>query len=186
MRVVEQCFDEGESFGALVRCTFPDEGFASFEQWVEAMGSDDSDESVSNLWLGGGQWLLHGMALVYGLQISVASYYADGAGGFRKGPPRLVVDGGGRSITLCMLHDDEGVADHFDVLEREESAPSLPPSPPPSVGSFDDESCGDVKRQAEPRLNKTSASSCAPSLAALMAAASLEDEHEGQLTVVSL
>ena len=205
MKVVDLCFEDA-SFGELCRSTFPDEAYASLDEWVEAMASDDTGDDISSLWLGGGQWLLHGLALAHNLQIYVASWYADGYGGHIKRAPQPINASGGRRINLCMLHDDEGMPDHFDALVTADFqaahaptpvVPSLPPSPPPSECAADETTSLDGCLSAEeerPRdrrcRGKACVSSCPPSLATLMAEASLEEapdgDDAGSLTVITL
>jgi hypothetical protein len=151
LRVLEASHQD-EELAMLVGCSFPDEMYASFEEWVTAMGTDDTEDSISALWHGGGQWMLHGLALEHGLTIHVTSIYrrsVDGA--FSEGAAQEVVSSTpGRRVHLAMMHDDDGKPDHFDILVAKvnptpSSCPrdmaatsgtpspalSLPPSPPP-------------------------------------------------------
>ena len=45
MKEVDLCFEDA-SFGELCRSTFPDEAYASLDEWVEAMASDDTGDEV--------------------------------------------------------------------------------------------------------------------------------------------
>ena len=56
---------------SFVNWSFPDEAFDSFEEWCEAQQTDDTADAVSDLWRGGGQWMLYGLGLLLRLRIVV-------------------------------------------------------------------------------------------------------------------
>merc|ERR1719502_701365 len=80
--------DSDEDFDCVVRGSFPDERFDTFEAWVDAQQSDDTDSPTSELWQGGGQWLLYGLALSFRLQIFVHTLDCSRL----AGPPVELVD----------------------------------------------------------------------------------------------
>ena len=45
---------QDEDLDCAVRWSFPDEAFESFEGWLEAQQSDDTERATSDLWHGGG------------------------------------------------------------------------------------------------------------------------------------
>lgn len=140
-RVLETSRND-DTLAMLLDCSFPDEHFETFGEWAAAMATDDTHEPISQLWNGGGQWLLYGMGLLLGLTIVVTSYYpsySETSGcTFVPGVPQEVVTvPPGKRVHLAMLHDDDGIPDHFDALEAPLTTPpgklpSIPPSPPVS------------------------------------------------------
>ena len=63
--------DDSAEFGDIVRASFPDENYNTFDEWLDAQMTYDVNEGISNLWQGGGQWILYGLGLFYSLQIYV-------------------------------------------------------------------------------------------------------------------
>ena len=118
---------EDEELQMIVGADFPDEFYEDFDSWAEAMALDDTEHPTSCLWRGGGQWLLYGLGLVFELRLAVVSMYPDlfeGAGHWIEGGSQDVVAAGERVVRLAMMHDDEGMPDHFDVLEEWSVQPS--------------------------------------------------------------
>lgn len=126
-----------EEFASIVSGSFPDERFETFEAWAEAQRSDDTEDPVSNLWQGGGQWILYGLALVYRLQVFVYAL-EDGA----LSTPIELVDARGAEpraqhtgvVRLAALRGVTGDFFHFDVLvdaslSASEDAEPLAPAP---------------------------------------------------------
>lgn len=85
----------------IVSCDFPDERYESFDEWLEAMGTDDIEVDNSSLWYGGGQWLLYGLGLLLEVTIEVTSLhpapYGEGQGYIAAGAQEIVA-GGARRI----------------------------------------------------------------------------------------
>lgn len=122
-KVVEAC-EADEQLAAIVAATFPDEKFESFEEWANAMEKlDDTGDAVSGLWQGGGSWLVFGLGQLYGCTISVTPLFPLPGGGFSHGVAAECVAAGARRVGLAMLMNDDGLPDHFDVLEEEQEAP---------------------------------------------------------------
>lgn len=121
VRKLQQAMEEDETLQMIVTCSFPDERYDSFDEWVETnMEFDDTEMPNSSLWHGGGHWLLYGLGLLLDLTIEVTSLYPqpwDVGTGFIQGGTHDVVAAGERRVHLAMLHDDDGTPDHFDVLE---------------------------------------------------------------------
>jgi hypothetical protein len=115
---VKEEVDADETLAMIVGCDFPDELYDSFDEWIEAMGTDDTQADSSTLWHGGGQWLLYGLGKLLNVTVEVTSLYPDlvSGSGFFAGGTLDVVQAGDRTIHLAMLHDDDGAPDHFDVL----------------------------------------------------------------------
>jgi hypothetical protein len=110
-----------EDLDCAVRWSFPDEAFDSFEAWLEAQHSDDTDAAVSSLWHGGGQWLLFGLALLLRVQLIVHVVETESL--TLTGPPlgTELVDarptgGEGAVVRLASMRAADGTYDHFDVL----------------------------------------------------------------------
>jgi hypothetical protein len=108
-----------EEFRAIVESSFPDEAYDSFDAWLDAQESDDTARAHSDLWRGGGQWLLFGLGLALKLKIVVSNVSAADE---ILAPPQDVVDGradeAGRVAHLAAMHNDDGVPFHFDALVR--------------------------------------------------------------------
>lgn len=105
-------------FEAVVRWSFPDESFETFEAWLDAQRSDDTDSAISTLWHGGGQWLLYGLGLHLHLKIVIHS--VDRSSLALVGPTKgtVLIDGGDGAtvVRLASLRDGDGAPDHFDLL----------------------------------------------------------------------
>ena len=103
---------------AQIEASFPDEQYASYEEWLEAMKSDDSSQANSSLWRGGGTWLLYALAALLGIRIVISNYNTDDRGQPQHagGPPIDVADFGPNVVHLAQLHGDDGAAYHFDLL----------------------------------------------------------------------
>merc|ERR1719240_1643782 len=98
-----------EEFSAIVSCSFPDEAFDTFEEWRAAQCSDDTGDRLSDLWRGGGQWLLYGLGLTLGCQIFVTN--VSSSGDTVSTPHELVdgrPDGIGRTVHLGAMLGDDG------------------------------------------------------------------------------
>ena len=113
--------DADSTLAEVVEASFPDERYASLSDWVAAMDSDDTSKAISTLWQGGGHWLLHGLGMLFNVSIYVTSWHPLLQGsGFSKSLPQLVVLAKAEDaarVDLAMMHDDDGVPNHFDVLE---------------------------------------------------------------------
>jgi len=113
---------EDEDFSSIVRWSFPDEAYESFEDWLAAQHSDDTDQSVSHLWHGGGQWTLYGLALLLRVQILVHTLDAatlEFEAGTEHGTELIdarPIEGGGSVVRLASLRAHDGQFTHFDVL----------------------------------------------------------------------
>lgn len=130
--------DSDEEFACAVRWSFPDEEYETFESWLEAQRSDDSELMTSNLWCGGGQWTLYGLGLLLRVQITihtVDSATLELVPGTEMGT--MLVDarkestGAGASnasrandnpVRLASMRADDGTYDHFDVLVAADAA----------------------------------------------------------------
>ena len=44
--------DDDDDFAVVVKASFPDEEYDTFELWLEAQCSDDTKDAISNLWRG--------------------------------------------------------------------------------------------------------------------------------------
>ncbi|KAL1515439.1 hypothetical protein AB1Y20_002065 [Prymnesium parvum] len=125
---VKAAMQEDETLQMIVTCDFPDDQYETFDDWVDAMGSDDTEVDNSSLWHGGGQWLLYGLGLLLQVTIEVTSLHPvpfDEGVGFTATGSQDIVAGGERRIYLAMLHDDVGAPDHFDVLTPIEPAEGM-------------------------------------------------------------
>ena len=118
-----------EDVDCAVRWSFPDEHYDTFDEWIQAQSTDDTEDHTSDLWRGGGQWMLYGLALLLRAQIFVHS--VDSATLTFRSPPQgtELVDArpkaeqqdgeetpGGPTIHLAAMQNDLGEYDHFDVL----------------------------------------------------------------------
>lgn len=100
-RKVKDATLEDETLAMIVSCSFPDERYESFEEWLEAMDTDDTDSDNSSLWHGGGHWLLYGLGLLLEVTIEVTSMYPvpfDEGSGFTAASSQDIVVGGERRI----------------------------------------------------------------------------------------
>lgn len=141
---------DDEELQMIVGADFPDEFYEDFDGWAEAMALDDTDAPTSCLWRGGGQWLLYGLGLVFELRLVVVSMYPDlfeGAGHWIEGGSQDVVAAGEKVVRLAMMHDDEGMPDHFDVLEEWSMQPS------PALGAASASVSSMLKVEHMPRLD---------------------------------
>ena len=151
---LREATEEDETLQMIIAASFPDERYDSFEEWVEYMGSDDTEERTSTLWHGGGQWLLYGLGILLSVTIEVTSLYPlpyDVGSGFMQGGSQDVVAAGDRRVHLAMLHDDEGIPDHFDVLEPAETISGAEDAPSP-VATSDAVSAGATADEAPDSL----------------------------------
>lgn len=99
----------------IVRASFPDEAYDTFDAWLEAQSTDDTEQAVSELWHGGGQWLLMGLGLRLKMKIIVSNV----SFGLELGtPPQTLIDAtdDGAVAHLAMMHNEDGVPCHFDLL----------------------------------------------------------------------
>jgi hypothetical protein len=131
-QALKAAMEGDETLHMVVSADFPDEAYEDVDSWAEAMASDDTEAPTSPLWHGGGQWLLYGLGLVLKCTLSVTSFHPDlvAGTGFIEMGSHEVVAAGERVVRLAMLHDDDGVPDHFDVLVEDESAAAAAAAPP--------------------------------------------------------
>lgn len=130
--LVAKMIDDDE-FNNFVRWSFPDESFETFEQWLTAQKSDDTENAVSDLWHGGGSWTLYGLALHYRAKIVVHSVDLDS--GALVGPPAglELVDARETSssapqpvVRLASMRGADGEPSHFDILLETPCEGSVP------------------------------------------------------------
>ena len=118
---------------AIVHGSFPDECYESYEDWHAAQLSDDTDQAISDLWRGGGEWVLYGLALYLRLKIvvhnvdatsrSLIDASADGAELVDARP----AEGGGTTVHLASMRADDGTPNHFDILLVDGPQPGCEP-----------------------------------------------------------
>ena len=125
--------DDSAEFGDIVRASFPDENYNTFDEWLDAQMTYDVNEGISNLWQGGGQWILYGLGLFYSLQIYV--HALDGrtntfAGATAQSGTEVVdargqsdnthgseTEGAHNTVHLASIREgDFGLPYHYDVL----------------------------------------------------------------------
>ena len=163
VEALQRRMGDDPEFADLVRCTFPDESFATFDEYVAAQHADDTGNAVSELWKGGGSWTLFGLGLSLGVRIVVSKVTAELE---IVGSAQEVVDGSriascghvdgerveeqqASAVHLLALHDDDDAPTHFDVLASSPNEPGAQPLIPRT----------EVLRRAAPVSRSTSVSS---------------------------
>jgi len=127
-----------EDVDNAVRWSFPDEHFETFDEWLDAQRSDDTESPNSELWKGGGQWMLYGLALLMRVQVFV--HALDSETLTFLGPPSgtELVDARPRAesedharaegvIRVAAMQNTLGEYDHFDVLLFDDSRANAEP-----------------------------------------------------------
>jgi hypothetical protein len=149
MRALRDRMESDEELSNLVHWSFPDEMYESFEDWSAAQHTDDTDDAVSDLWRGGGQWMLYGLGLHLRLRIfvhnvdsssrSLLDATASGtelvdarpaevrAAAERQGENALSPSERASTVHLASMRADDGTAHHFDVLLLDGPQPGAEP-----------------------------------------------------------
>ena len=120
MAALVKKMETDDQFEMFVRWSFPDEAFDTFEAWLEAQQTDDTEQAISDLWRGGGQWMIYGLALLLRVQIFVHTVDIDtnelsGPNGGTELVDAREAEAGG-IVHLAAMRGEDGQYDHFDVL----------------------------------------------------------------------